>query len=45
MRNPVIHLVVREMAFFSSGIDELGNVVESQVEFLSAPSFIGRKGA
>src|SRR5271165_2436007 len=26
VRNPVIHLVVREMAFFSSGINEFRNV-------------------
>jgi hypothetical protein len=34
VRNQVLHLGVREMAFISSGIDEFRNVVKSQAEFL-----------
>ena len=34
MRNQVIYLVVGEMAFISSGIEEFRYVVKSQAEFL-----------
>jgi hypothetical protein len=40
VRNQVIHLLVGEIALFPSGINEFRNVVKSQAESLSAPSYM-----
>jgi hypothetical protein len=40
VRNQVIHLLVGELALFPSGINEFRNVVKSQAESLSAPSYM-----